>query len=273
MFTPLKLFNIVALLTFQPIFHTAAIICYSIALLGSTAVIFCRRVKISFVLTPALLGLLAQLIQLVSRWHDSGHLPVMGLFETQHFLALWVAAATIYFYLRYKIIQFLPAGLGFSLLALLFAGLGPMTIIPLTPAIDTPLFLIHVAASFAAYGLFGTAALAGAYQLVHFWSASDEQTIARVMDESLYLGFILFTFCMIAGSIWAYLEWGSYWTWKIKGLWSYLLWFYYAGVIHVRHRNWWLGKPVSLLAMGGFALVLFTYLGLGLLFKTSHPLL
>jgi len=93
-----------------------------------------------------------------------------------------------------------------------------------------------------------------------------------MLDECLYLGYILFTWCMIAGSLWAYLAWGSYWTWRIKGLWSTILWFYYSGVIHVRSRPGWQGWPVDVLALAGFGLVLFTFLGLGLFFDSSHPL-
>ena len=51
------------------------------------------------------------------------------------------------------------------------------------------------------------------------------------------------------------------------------IWFFYAGLIHVRTRPAWQGRRLDLLALAGFAAVLFTYLGLGLLLKTNHPLL
>ncbi len=78
---------------------------------------------------------------------------------------------------------------------------------------------------------------------------------------------------MLAGSVWAYLSWGSYWTWTTKGMWSYLLWFWYSGVIHVRRRPAWQERRLDALALAGFGIVLFTFLGLGILLKTSHPLL
>jgi len=218
------------------------------------------------------LGFVGQVLLLFLRWNGSGHLPVTGLFETQHFLALWVVAGALYFYRRYSARPLFPAATGLALSALAFASLGPQRLVPLTPAIDTPLFLLHVATSFSAYGLFGVAAVASVYQISGFDSSGCGRG-RRIIDECLYIGYILFSWCMIAGSLWAYLSWGSYWTWKIKGLWSYLLWFYYSGVLHVRNRAGWQGRPVSLLAVLGFVLVLFTYLGLGLLFETSHPLL
>ena len=218
----------------------------------------------------ALAGLGAQLALFLLRWRASGHTPVTGLFESQHFLAIWVVAHALALLARHRSWTLFAASLGLALAALGGASFGPAAIKPLTPSLDTPLFFLHVAASFAAYGLFGSAALVALLRLLPGGTVASARAI---LDESLYLGWILFTWAMIAGSIWAYLAWGSYWTWNTKGIWSYLLWFFYAGVIHVRTRPAWQGRRLDLLALAGFAAVLFTYLGLGLLLKTNHPLL
>ncbi|MDT8395296.1 MAG: cytochrome c biogenesis protein CcsA [bacterium] len=254
------------------ILHNLSLALYMMAAVYSVAGLRFRKLPRAGGVLAAGAGLLAQVVLLAIRWRAGDHLPVTGLFETQHFLALWVGAASIYFSLRYKADYFLPSAMALAVAALLFAGKGPMGVAPLTPAIDTPLFLIHVATSFAAYGLFGVAALLAVYRSLGI-PGSPLGNERRMMDESIYLGYILFTWCMIAGSLWAYLAWGSYWTWRIKGLWSWILWFYYSGVLHVRNRAKWQGWPLNVLALAGFALVLFTYLGLGLLFTTSHPLL
>lgn len=252
--------------------HPLAICAYGLAtllaLLGLFRPAWPLRLPVRLLL---LAGIVAQLGQLFARWQAEGHFPVTGLFETLHFLALWVAGITLYFDLRYRARGFVPAGTGLALLALAGASFGPEKLFPLTPALDTPLFFIHVATSFAAYGLWSAAALLAPYDLM---TADPGRTATwrRMQDETLYLGYILFTWCMLAGSLWAYLSWGSYWTWRIKGLWSYLLWFYYSGVLHVRKNPRWQGAPTDFLALAGFVLVLFAYLGLGLLFKTSHPL-
>lgn len=216
-------------------------------------------------------GLAVQSGLLAVRWAAVGYLPVTGLFSTLHFLAIWVMAIALYFLWRYRAGAFLPAALGLSLLALAGAGTGDMTLQPLIPALDTPLFFLHVATSFAAYGLFGVAALLAVYRLAGV-SGSELGQERRMLDECLYLGYILFTWCMVAGSLWAYLAWGSYWTWRIKGLWSTILWFYYSAVVHVRSRPGWQGWPADALALVGFGLTLFTFLGLGLFFDSSHPL-
>ena len=215
-------------------------------------------------------GLGVQLALFLLRWRASGHTPVTGLFESQHFLAIFVVAHALSLLARHRAWGLFAAALALALAALGGATFGPAAVKPLTPALDTPLFFLHVAASFAAYGLFGSAALVALLRLLPGGAVAPARAI---LDESLYLGWILFTWAMIAGSVWAYLAWGSYWTWNTKGIWSYLLWFFYAGVIHVRTRPAWQGRRLDLLALAGFAAVLFTYLGLGLLLKTNHPLL
>lgn len=216
-------------------------------------------------------GLLVQLALFGLRWRASGHTPVTGLFESQHFLAIWVVAHALSLLARHRAWGLFASALGLAVAALTGASFGPMAIRPLTPALDTPLFFLHVATSFAAYGLFGSAALIALARLA---GRGGTPAAARAMlDESVYLGWVLFTWAMLAGSVWAYLSWGSYWTWTSKGIWSYLLWFWYAGVIHVRARPAWQGARLDALALLGFAAVLFTYLGLGLLLKSNHPLL
>ena len=252
--------------------HTSSLVFYGVSLGVYFVTRATRALPQKIAVWPALAGLFCQVVLLLVRWRAGNHLPVTGLFETQQFLALWVIIAAIYFAFRYWAYNFFPAAVGLAIAALLLASRGPMAVTPLTPAIDTPLFLIHIATSFAAYGLFGVAALVGIYRLLGI-SGSPINAEGRMIDESIYIGYILFTWAMIAGSLWAYLAWGSYWTWRIKGLWSWILWFYYSGVLHVRNRSGWQGRPLDILAIAGFVLVLFTYLGLGLLFKTSHPLL
>jgi len=254
------------------ILHLAALTCYILSLAAWFLSRVSSRLSESTAAWIAALGLGFQAAQLLLRWGAGGHLPVTGLFETQHFLTFWVVALTLYFYMRYGASKLLPASMLLAVLSLILAMKGPRAVAPLTPTIDTPLFFIHIATSFAAYGLFSVGAILGCYRLAGIEISFDGST-RRMLDESLYIGYILFTWTMIAGSLWAYLAWGSYWSWRIKGIWSWILWFYYSGVLHVRNRQTWEGWPLDVLAIVGFILVLFTYLGLGLLFKTSHPLL
>jgi ABC-type transport system involved in cytochrome c biogenesis permease subunit len=75
---------------------------------------------------------------------------------------------------------------------------------------------------------------------------------------------------MIFGGIWAYLAWGTYWLWTPKELWTVILWLYYSLYLHARLRPWWSGRPISVMSVAGFLIVLFTYLGVSLFMKSSH---
>jgi ABC-type transport system involved in cytochrome c biogenesis permease subunit len=255
-----------------PTVHNLTLVLYGAALLVSLAGLAYRNRRVTAAaVVLAWGGLLTQTGLLAARWVAVGYLPVTGLFSTLQFFTLWLIGVALYFVHRYQAQAFLPAALATGTAALAMAGRGRMELMPLVPALDTPLFFLHVATSFAAYGMFAAAALLAVYRTLALPGSRLGQE-RRMLDECLYLGYILFSWCMIAGSLWAFLAWGSYWTWRIKGLWSTVLWFYYSGVIHVRNRPGWQGWPLNALAVVGFVLVLFTFLGLGLLFETSHPL-
>jgi len=95
----------------------------------------------------------------------------------------------------------------------------------------------------------------------------DFQDIA---NRSILWGFFFFSASMFAGAVWAYLAWGTYWLWEPKVIWSFIVWFYYAGAMHAYYVKEWRGKGLAIATVIGFFVVLFTYLGVSLLMKSSH---
>jgi ABC-type transport system involved in cytochrome c biogenesis permease subunit len=53
-------------------------------------------------------------------------------------------------------------------------------------------------------------------------------------------------------------------------LWTVILWLFYSLYLHARLRQWWTGSPAAVLGIAGFVIVLFTYLGVSMLMKSSH---
>jgi ABC-type transport system involved in cytochrome c biogenesis permease subunit len=70
---------------------------------------------------------------------------------------------------------------------------------------------------------------------------------------------------LVAGVIWAQVAWGRYWNWDLKETWALVAWLVYTLALHVAAVSRWRGWPVAALAIAGFGVVLFTFLGLGLL--------
>ncbi len=95
-----------------------------------------------------------------------------------------------------------------------------------------------------------------------------------VLDELSYraivMGFPLLTLAMVTGAIWADSAWGSYWGWEPKEIWSLITWLIYASYLHARLVTGWRGRKAAYLAVFGFLIVLFTFLGVNLLLPGRH---
>jgi len=91
----------------------------------------------------------------------------------------------------------------------------------------------------------------------------------EILDELNYqscvLGFVFLTLGIMTGAIWAHYAWGSYWSWDPKETWSLITWFIYAAMLHTRFIRGWRGRRMAIMAIIGFASVLFTYLGVNYL--------
>lgn len=250
--------------------YLSATIGYLIHLVWRRPII--ARLSLSLVGAGVLLhsGLLAH------RWWAAGYLPVTNLFATLFFFSWALALIYLYFELRYRI---RATGLFVMLLNLaLLGGALPRNpaISPLIPALDTPLFSLHIIFSFIGYAFFAMAFSIGVLYLCQVRLQTsmlpDLATLRRINEEAIFLGFGLFTLCMVAGSLWAYIAWGHWFSWNIKSVWSVLVWIFYSGMCHAKFVRRWQGSVYAWLSIVGFGVVLFTYLGIGLLLESNHPL-
>ena len=233
-----------------------------------------RLHKVAFSLVTA--GFILQSLCLFWRWSLAGFLPVTNLFATLFFFSWALAFCYIYFDLRYKIGG---AGLFVMLLNIILIGFAANrdnSLPKLIPSLDTIYFSSHIILSFLGYAFFAMAFSLGILYLIqnHFNSQflPDIQLLRKLNEEAIFLGFILFTLCLLIGGIWAYEAWGYWFSWNIKGVWSFLVWLFYAGMCHAKFIRRWQGTGYALLSVLGFGIVLFTYLGIGLLLESNHPL-
>jgi len=221
-------------------------------------------------------GFILQSICLALRWEAAGYLPVTNLFSTLFFFSWALTLTYLYFELRYRIHA---SGLFVMFVTLLLLGFAlprDTALRPLIPALDTPLFTLHIIFSFQGYALFAMASSLGVLYLLQKHLATpllpDLRQLQRMNEEAILLGFVLFTLCMLFGCWWAYVAWGYYFSWNIKAIWSFLVWLFYAGMCHAKFVRRWQGSGYAFLSLVGFGVVLFTYLGIGLLLESNHPL-
>lgn len=84
------------------------------------------------------------------------------------------------------------------------------------------------------------------------------------------VGFVLWTFTLIAGSIWAEHAWGRYWGWDPKEVWTFVVWVVYAAYLHARATQRWTGRRAAYFVIVGYASVLFNFTGVNILFNGKH---
>ncbi|GAB3283997.1 c-type cytochrome biogenesis protein CcsB [Microbacterium lacusdiani] len=84
------------------------------------------------------------------------------------------------------------------------------------------------------------------------------------------IGFIFWTFTLIAGSIWAQDAWGRYWGFDTKEVWTFIIWVLYAGYIHARATRGWRGTRSAWLSIVGFTAVIFNFTIVNMFFEGLH---
>ena len=156
---------------------------------------------------------------------------------------------------------------------------------PLVPALHSYWLVIHVVAAVIATGAFTVGAMASALYLVKARAerrtdASSTGYVARlpkaaVLDRVAYrvhaFGFPVWTFAaLVAGPIWAEYAWGRYWGWDPKEVWAFITWVVYAAYLHARATAGWRGKGAAVIALIGFATLMFNFVGINLFGSGLH---
>lgn len=98
----------------------------------------------------------------------------------------------------------------------------------------------------------------------------DEGTLDRLQYESILLGVPFMTLNLVSGGVWAYYAWGRYWGWDPKETWAFITWTIYVIYMHMRILGGWKGRRTAIVAVIGFFVVIFTYLGVNLVISGLH---
>ncbi|MBI5207830.1 MAG: cytochrome c biogenesis protein CcsA [Candidatus Firestonebacteria bacterium] len=216
-------------------------------------------------------------VLLIIRTIFLGHAPMASLFDSLLFYSWSISLVSFTMYLRYHEQTLSLLSVPVIFITLLKSYFSPQLIQPLSPALQTLWFETHVSTSFISYGLFTLGFSAGVLYLIKLKNKalicnfiSPLPVVEKLVYRLCAWGFFLFTIAMTSGGIWAYLAWSNYFIWTPKELFSVILWLYYSTYLHARYTSGWQGRKTAYLAIGGFILVIFTYLGISLLMRSSH---
>ncbi|MCX8085152.1 MAG: c-type cytochrome biogenesis protein CcsB [Calditerrivibrio sp.] len=99
----------------------------------------------------------------------------------------------------------------------------------------------------------------------------EQLSIEMVEFRFISIGFLIFTIGgLVFGAIWADISWGRYWAWDPKETWAFVTWLVYAFYLHMRLIRGYDGLRSSVLAVIGFLITIFTYIGVNLLMPGLH---
>lgn len=224
----------------------------------------------------AVVGLLANLLALISRTMTSGNLPIASMYE----FGMMFVFATVLFWFFIEWRERIPA-LGAFILALAFLLAGAFLSFyqearPLIPALKSNWLLAHVLTAIIAYGAL---ALSFGVALLYFWHkrfvfCADKELrlakIASLADKTITFAMPFLTLLIVTGAVWAEYAWGSYWRWDPKETWSAITWIIYSIYLHGRLTKNWTASKAMALAIIGFLAVLFTFIGVNVLLPGLH---
>jgi len=230
-----------------------------------------------------IVGFVLHVVAVVLRGIAAGYAPWSNMYGFA-LTATAIAVGVFLFAQFWQDLRFLGAYiLGFSVV---FMGLAATNFyVPITPqpvALQSIWLVVHVFVAILATAFF---AMGAGLSIAQLLQARRETTgagprfletlpTAEQLENLAYrvilIGFVFWTFTLIAGAIWAKFAWSRYWGWDTKEVWTFIIWVIFAGYIHARATRGWRGSRSAWLAMIGFGAVLFNFTIVNLFFKGLH---
>lgn len=259
------------------VLYLGASVGYLIFLLVSSS----TRATIGF--WASLAGFVAHSLSLLHRAIFSGFFPLATTFDALSFLA-WLIMG-LFLALRYREPSPMFGAVATpiaSVLMLVGSTLSYQISQPLVPVLRSWWLPIHVALAMAGNAVFGLMAIGGLMYMFQERLIKTKRinrlhrllpsldVLDAINRTGLPLGFCLLTLGIISGALWAGSAWGFYWSWDPKETWSLITWFVYAVMVHQRIALGWRGRRAAMLAIFGFCLVMFTFLGVNALLGGHH---
>lgn len=219
---------------------------------------------------------------LVVRYFEAGYTPITNLHESLSFFAWSIVGVYLVINVKYQVEVLAAFVSPVAAVLIILASLFPKEILPLAPVLESYWLPIHVTLAFFGNAMFTLAFAAGVMYLIQERQIKSKKIGAfyhrlpalKILDDLNYrcltFGFPLLTLGIISGSVWAESAWGAYWSWDPKETWSLITWFLYAALLHGRLTVGWRGRRAAIFAIVGFAVLVFTFLGVNLLLTGLH---
>ncbi|MCI5142209.1 MAG: c-type cytochrome biogenesis protein CcsB, partial [Candidatus Electrothrix sp. ATG1] len=210
-------------------------------------------------------------VNIIFRYIEAGHTPITSIHETVSFFAWSVAWCHLSFRWRYTVKNSGIFTAVIVFLLMLTASLASREIVPLPPEMQTWLLPLHASISIIAAAFLTLAAIGGIMYLLQerelkqkkfgffFSRLPSLDSLDKLNQHCISIGFFLMTVGMLVGYIWARQIWGGRpWQWNPKIIMSMITWLLYAGLMHQRFTLGWRGRRAAWITVIAFFAVLLT---------------
>ncbi len=155
----------------------------------------------------------------------------------------------------------------------------------LVPALQSYWIWIHVPIAILSTALLSVSAILAIFQILKartekkdtvtglarmFNRVPASEAVEQLSYRIAAVGFVTWTFTVIAGAIWAEVAWGRPWGWDAKEIWSFVVWVVYAAYLHARATRGWSATQVAVLNIVGFSSLIFNFAIVNVYFDGLH---
>ena len=228
------------------------------------------------------LGVGIHLIYTLALGYSLGAMPVRNLSQSLSIAALAFGCMFIYIQHRFKLKVLGVFASMLLALTMTAAVVTPQTGTPPETALKGFWFYAHIIMVFSGEAALALACGTGILYLLQeqgikaktpgffFKRLPSLDLLDNTGSALLNTGFALLTAGLITGFIYAKIIWGRFWSWDLKELFSMGSWLVYAAILHFRFHSGWRGRKSAIMTIVGFLFLIFTFLGVNLLWGGHH---
>jgi cytochrome c biogenesis factor len=248
-------------------FKTAAILAIALWATGSLLDLIARKTP-SLKLPATIISIAGSMVIaafIAIYWSFLDRPPLRTLGETRLWYAALIPLVGFLVQFRWKI-----GWLKYYCMALAGFFLGINMLHPevfdktLMPALQSPWFIPHVVVYLVGYVMLAASSVTAFHNVSLQLRSKKNDGGETVAHYLALLGFVLLTFGLIFGALWAKEAWGHYWTWDPKETWALLSWLAYLGYLHAFRYKIDQGKLQWYLALS-FIILLVCWFGVNYL--------
>lgn len=235
---------------------------YSIGLIYAILTLVQRRRNLyRIALATFALGGLFQFVSIVDQAIATGHFPASNIFETLSLCAFAVTGIFLVTSLRYPLESLsafiFPLVFMMTLAAALSTPVGNWT----SPVMRNAWLIAHVVAALMGYAALTFAAVAALLYLYQerqlkkkapdVWTQRLPPlgTLDEIISRSIAAGFAFVSAGMLAGTVWAFVEFGTKWVTNPSIGLAFVTWGIYLALVFFRASAGWRGRKAAILAL------------------------